>query len=291
MEVVGKLTSGKLLGWAVLAVYGLFCLFPLWMMLKTAFVTPQDLYTASRDLLPSDPTLDNFTRVLGLRPLKAGDNLVAINVTTALVNSFLYTALSVGGQVFFSSIAAYALARLNFIGRDVIFFLFISAMMIPGIVLFIPNFILVKEMGWLNTMQGLVAPSFLMTPFAVFFLRQFFLGTPKELEEAARLDGCGYFRTFWQIVLPVHRGAIATLVILQIVNAWNDFLWPFLVGRDQNSQVIAVALAMFRESQPAGTPDWTGLMAATAMSIIPVILLLLFFGRRVVESLQFSGMK
>jgi multiple sugar transport system permease protein len=291
MVGAGNLTLGKFVGWAVLVVYGLFCLFPLWIMLKTALIGPQNLYVSSRDLLPQEATLDNFSRVLGLRPLAAGDNLTAVNIATALRNSVVYTLLCVGGQVFFSSLAAYAFARLRFFGRDVIFFLFISAMMIPAIVLFIPNFILVKELGWLNTMQGLVAPQFLMTPFAVFFLRQFFLSTPQELEEAARLDGASYFRTFWNIVLPVHKGAIATLMILQTVNAWNDFLWPFLVGRDPQAQVVAVALTMFRESQPAGTPDWTGLMAATALSIIPVILLLLFLGRRVVESLQFSGLK
>ena len=224
-------------------------------MLKTALISPRDLYSTSRLIWPAEVTLDNFSRVLGLRPLGAGDNLVSINIDTALLNSLVYTVLVVGGQVFFSSLAAYAFARLRFIGRDVIFFLFISALMIPGIVLFIPNFILVKELGWLNTMQGLVAPQFLMTPFAVFFMRQFFLSTPRELE-AARLDGAGHFRTFWSIVLPVHRGAIATLVILQIINAWNDFLWPFLVGRDPGAQVIAVALTMFRELQPSGTPDW-----------------------------------
>lgn len=286
-----QISIGRSIAWAVLIVYGLFCLFPLWIMLKTALISPRDLYSTSRLIWPAEVTLDNFSRVLGLRPLGAGDNLVSINIDTALLNSLVYTVLVVGGQVFFSSLAAYAFARLRFIGRDVIFFLFISALMIPGIVLFIPNFILVKELGWLNTMQGLVAPQFLMTPFAVFFMRQFFLSTPRELEEAARLDGAGHFRTFWSIVLPVHRGAIATLVILQIINAWNDFLWPFLVGRDPGAQVIAVALTMFRESQPSGTPDWTGLMAATAMSVIPVILLLLLFGRRVVESLQFSGLK
>jgi multiple sugar transport system permease protein len=288
---MGKVSLGKSVGWVVLAIYGVFCLFPLWMMIKTALISPHDLYTTSHDVLPGAVTFDNFSRVLGLRPLGAGDNLVAINIDTALFNSLVYTVLVVGGQVFFSSLAAYAFARLRFWGRNFIFFLFISALMIPGIVLFIPNFILVQELGWLNTMQGLVAPQFLMTPFAVFFMRQFFLSTPRELEEAARLDGASYFRTFWSIVLPVHRGAIATLVILQSINAWNDFLWPFLVGRDPSAQVIAVALTMFRESQPAGTPDWTGLMAATAMSVIPVILLLVLFGRRVVESLQFSGLK
>lgn len=286
-----SLTLGQVTGYIVLALFVGFSLFPLWIMLKTALLDPRDLYTNSGSLLPSAVTLDNFVRVLGLRELTVADNLSPINMAIAMRNSLIYTGLAVAGQVFFSSLAAYAFARLRFFGRDVLFVLFLSAMMVPGILLFLPNFVLIKELGWLNSFQGLVAPHFLMTPFAVFFLRQFFLSTPREIEEAARLDGAGHLRTFWSVVLPMHTGAIATLVILQIVNVWNDFLWPFLVGRSADSQVVAVALTVFRQSQPAGTPDWTGLMAATALSVIPVIVLLIFFGRRVVESLQFSGLK
>jgi multiple sugar transport system permease protein len=287
----GKVTLGKVFGWTILALFALFTLFPIWVVIKTALVEQKGLYSGARDLLPATVTLDNFTRVLGLRTLEPHENLAPINLLTSLRNSAIFTFLSVAGQIFFSSLAAYAFARLRFVGRDLVFFLFLSSMMVPGIVLFIPNFILIKELGWLNTMHGMVAPHFLMTPFAVFFLRQFFLSTPRELEEAARLDGAGYFRIFWSIVLPVHKGAIATLAILQTVNAWNEFFWPFLVGRDEAVRPIAVALTVFRQAQPSGTPDWTGLMAATTISIIPVVVLLIVLGRRVVESLQFSGLK
>jgi multiple sugar transport system permease protein len=207
------------------------------------------------------------------------------------VNSLVFTAICVAGQILFSSLAAYAFARLRFFGRDVIFYLFISATMVPAIVLFIPNFVLIKELGWLNTMTGMVAPFVLMTPFAVFFLRQFFLSTPSELEDAARLDGASPLRIFWSVVLPVHRGAIATLAILLAINSWNEFLWPYLIGRDESSRVLSVALTNFLQQQPNGNPDWTGLMAATFLSILPVIALLVILGRRVVESLQFSGLK
>ncbi len=286
-----SITPGMVVGWSILAVFVVFSLFPIWIVLKTAMVSPRDLYTGSADLLPASVTWDNFVRVLGLRPLEPHENLAPINLAVALRNSAVFTFLSVAGQIFFSSLAAYAFARLRFFGRDIVFFLFLSSMMVPGIVLFIPNFILIKELGWLNTMHGMVAPHFLMTPFAVFFLRQFFLSTPRELEEAARLDGAGHFRIFWSIVLPVHKGAIATLAILQTVNAWNEFFWPFRVGRAEEVRPIAVALTVFRQAQPSGTPDWTGLMAATAISIVPVVILLLLLGRRVVESLQFSGLK
>jgi multiple sugar transport system permease protein len=165
--------------------------------------------------------------------------------------------------------------------------------MIPGIVLFIPNFILIKDLGWLNTFQGMIAPFVLSTPFAIFFLRQFFISVPVELEEAAKLDGASPAFIFWRIVLPLARGPIATLGILTSINMWNEFLWPYLInsGADENLRVLTVALQQFKSNQPSGPPDWTGLMAATFISVVPVFMLLVFFGRQVVESLQFSGGK
>ncbi len=165
--------------------------------------------------------------------------------------------------------------------------------MIPSIVLFIPNFILMKNLGWLNTFQGMIAPSLLMSPFSVFFLRQFFLSIPLELEEAAKLDGATSAFIFWRIVLPLAQGPIATLGILTTIAMWNDFFWPFIVnsGSNENLRVLTVALQQFRANQPGGPPDWTGLMAGTFLSIVPVFVLLIFMGRKVVESLQFSGSK
>lgn len=288
---LAKLTLGRVVAYLMLALLVAFSLMPIWIVFKTAMVEPRSIFVEAQRLLPADPTLSNWTRVLGLRELERGENEPPIFLLRAIWNSAVFTFLTVAGQLLFSSLAAYAFARLRFPGRDVLFVLFLSAMMIPAIVLFIPNFILIKELGWLNTMQGLVAPTLLMTPFAVFFMRQFFLSTPRDLEEAARLDGAGHLRTFWSIVLPAHSGAIATLAILLAINAWNEFMWPFLVGRDPEVHVVAVALNAFRQSQPMGIPDWTGLMAATAVSIIPVFVLLFVLGRRVVESLQFSGLK
>jgi multiple sugar transport system permease protein len=161
--------------------------------------------------------------------------------------------------------------------------------MIPGVVLFIPNFILIKDLGWLNTFQGMAAPYALMTPFAVFFLRQMFLATPRELEESALIDGASYFTIFFRIVLPVHRSALATLTILTALSAWNEFFWPFLVGRSESVRVMAVAINAFRQQQAGGTPDWSGLMACTVLGIVPIAVLLVLFGRKVVESFQYAG--
>lgn len=286
---------GKLLAWIVLILLILITLLPIWIVIKTAFSSQRSLFTAAESLLPSDPTIFNFRRALGVVDLDemvaAGGSGQSLNFPLYLRNSVIFTGTVVVCQIFFSAMAAYAFARLKFPGRDAIFFLFLAALMVPGIVLFIPNFVLIRQLGWLNTFQGMVAPYLLMTPFAVFFLRQFFLSLPRELEEAARLDGSSAFGIFWRIVLPISQTPLATLAILTSINMWNDYFWPFLVGRDENIRVLTVALGIFRSQTPQGIPDWTGLTAATLLSIVPIFLLLIFLGRRIVDSLAFSGLK
>jgi multiple sugar transport system permease protein len=187
--------------------------------------------------------------------------------------------------------AAYAFARMKFPFRDQIFFVYLAGLMVPGIVLFIPNFVLIRQLGWIGTFQGVIAPTFLMTPFSVFFMRQFFLSLNRDLTEAALLDGATAFGVFWRIALPLIRGPVLTLALLTFIGSWNEYLWPFLVGRDESVRVLTVALNVFKSQTPQGSPDWAGLMAGTVVSIVPTILLFLFFGRRVVDSVQFSGFK
>ena len=286
---------GRILTWVLLIVLILLTLMPIWIVFKTALTTQRQLFGSIAELFPGDPTLFNFRRVMGFvsveESVAAGGSSGNINFLRAMGNSVIFTTIIVVGQTFFCAMAAYAFARLKFIGRNFIFFLYLSALMVPGIVLFIPNFILIRNLGWLNTYAGMVAPFFLMSPFAVFFLRQFFLGIPKALEEAARLDGASAFGTFWRIILPISKTPIITLIILTSIQMWNEFFWPFLVGKDEGVRVLTVALQFFRTQTPQGTPDWTGLMAGTFLSIIPVFILLVVLGRQVINSLQFSGLK
>ena len=176
---------GRLAAWVLLILLMFIALFPLWIVLKTALTEQRALFTAPHALLPVNPTLANFERALGLvdaeASVAAGGSGQSINFPLFLRNTVIFTSIIVVAQTFFSAMAAYAFARLRFLGREVLFFLYLSALMIPNIVLFIPNFILIKDLGWLDTFQGMVAPFFLMTPFAVFFLRQFFLSVPREL--------------------------------------------------------------------------------------------------------------
>ena len=284
---------GRWLGYGILALFAVISLGPMWIALKTALSDSRTLFSTASSFLPQDFTLFNLQRVLGWidpsDPRLAQMSFGKIDFFRALVNSVIFTALAVVPQIACSAMAAYAFARLRFSGRRLIFFLFLSATMIPGVVLFIPNFILIKDLGWLNTFQGMAAPYALMTPFAVFFLRQMFLSTPRELEESALIDGASYFAIFFRIVLPLHRSALATLSILTALSAWNEFFWPFLVGRSESVRVMAVAINAFRQQQAGGTPDWSGLMACTVLGIVPIAVLLVLFGRKVVESFQYAG--
>ena len=272
-----------------------FTLLPLWMVLKTALVPNAALFEQSARLLPDTPTLDNFRRVLGMVSAEAsiamGGSGADIDFARALWNSAVFTVLVVVLQTTFAAMAAYAFARLRFPGRHLLFGLFVASMMVPGVVTLIPNFVLMKELGLLNTMAGMVAPFCLMQGFSIFFLRQFFLSVPRDLEEAALLDGASHLYVFFRIVLPLSATPVATIALLTGINMWNEFFWPYLVGKDEALQVLPVALQVFKTQTPQGQPDWTGLMAATTIAVLPTVLLLVALGRRVVESVQFSGGK
>lgn len=292
---LAPITPARLLAWGALGAMLLLTVLPLWFALKTALMHPANLYEQSSDLLPSDLTLLNFKRVLGLMSAQESQALggsgAEINFLRALGNSVLFTTIIVVLQVSFAAMAAYAFARLRFPGRKTLFALFLASMMVPGVVTFIPNFILIKELGWLNTMAGMVAPFCLMQGFSVFFLRQFFLSMPRDLEEAALLDGASHLYIFLRVMLPLSTTALATIAMLTGINVWNEFFWPYLVAKDEAQQVLPVALQAFKSQTPQGQPDWTGLMAAAVIAVLPAVALMIVFGRRVIESIQYSGGK
>src|SRR4051812_6457020 len=205
---------GRIAAWAVMGLIVFVSLFPFWWMLRTALSTNADLVTGNQSLLPVHPTLLNLKQVLGLASAQeladAGTQTSAdVNFFVAMRNSIIVATLITIGQLTFCSMAAYAFARLRFPGGDKIFFLFLTAMMIPPIFTLIPNFVLIKNLGWLNSFAGIVGPFFLMTPFAVFFLRQFFLGISREVEEAALLDGAGRWKIFRQLIVPMMAAPLA----------------------------------------------------------------------------------
>ena len=291
-----RFNPGRIAMWILLGIILFLTLFPFWWVLRTALTSQSVIFENTTSLLPVDFTWANFQRVLGLvstsENLAAGGSGQDINFFLFLRNSFIFSAVVTAGQVSFSTMAAYAFARLRFPGRNFLFTLYISALMVPAIVTLIPNFVLIRQFGLQQTFAGMVAPYFFMTPFAVFFLRQFFLGINRELEEAATIDGAGYLTTFFRIILPVSRPPIVTLAIITFIQAWNEYLWPLVVGgSDDNVRVLTVALNIFKSQQPSGAPDWSGLMAGTFLAIIPVFIIYFVVGRRVIDSIQFTGFK
>ncbi len=284
--------------WGFMGLLVLVILFPLWWVLRTALTTPGMILDNIGALLPPGFTMLNFERVLGFVDPRTLVGAQASNISVGQINFWLYlrntiivATLGTAGQLFFSSMAAYAFARLRFPFRNQIFFCFLIGLMVPSLVLFIPNYILIRQLGLINTFAGIVAPTFLMTPFAVFFIRQFFLSLNKDLEEAARLDGASIFGIFWRIALPLTSGPLITLGLLTFINTWNDYLWPLIVGKDDNVRVLTVALGVFQQQTPQGSPDWSGLMAGALVSVLPILILFVIFGRRIMDSIQFSGFR
>ncbi|MGC0380361.1 carbohydrate ABC transporter permease [Streptomyces sp. SAI-129] len=291
----GAVTPGRVAAWVVLVVALVATVFPFYWMVRTALTPAADLYSDSTGLVPQHPTAINFLRVLGLtsqeEAMAAGGSGSQVDFLRYLLNSVVYSGLIAVLQTLCCAMAGYAFARLRFPGRDAVFGVLIAALMVPPIFTVMPNFVLVKNLDWLNTFAGMVAPSVLMTPFAIFFLRQFFLSIPREVEEAAVLDGVGAWGLFWRVVLPMSRGPLLTIGLTTTVWAWKDYLWPLLTGRDEETRVLTVALGIFQQQSPNTSPDWTGLMAGSTLSVLPVLVLLILLGRRLVESLNFTGVK
>jgi multiple sugar transport system permease protein len=276
---------GKTAAWIVMIVIMIITLFPFYWMLRTSLSTNSALAANAGNLLPAEFSIEGWRRVFGIatteEALADGGSGASLNFWLYLRNSFVVATLTTVVQTFFSALAAYAFARLRWPGRDAMFFLFLSALFIPPIFTTLPNFILIKDLGLINTYLGIVLPGLLVAPFSIFFLRQFFLGIPRELEEAALLDGAGYVRTFFRVIVPISSAPITTLAILTYIASWNDYFWPLLVGKDEQVRVLTVALGVF----------WAGLMAATLISALPILVLFALLGRRVINSIGYSGVK
>jgi multiple sugar transport system permease protein len=290
-----RMSIGKLGAWIFLGVMLFISLFPVFWMLRTALSPNANLFGSKLDLFPDGMSVDNFKRILGFSTLEEaqamGGSGASLNFLLYLWNSIKFTAVIVFGTVFTAVCGGYALARLNFRGRNAIFYILMSGLLVPAMFATIPNFILIIKFGLLNTFIGSVAPFVLGTPFAVFFMRQFFISFPKEIEEAAEIDGLGVFGRLRMIVLPMSLPPIFTLALITGVTAWNEYLWPFLVANDENQRVLTVGLRIFLAQSPSADPDWSGLMAATTLTVIPVVIILALFGKKMIGSIQLGGFK
>jgi multiple sugar transport system permease protein len=286
----------KIFGYGSLTIVVLVTLFPVYWMLRTALSTSKTLFSDPTGLAPVNFTLGGFARVFGLstneQALAEGGSGASVNFGLFFMNSIIVCTILTLSQVFFSAAAAYAFSILKFKGRDAIFFLFIIALTVPGIFLVLPNYLFIRELHLLNNLLGIMLPGLFMAPFAIFFLRQFFLGTNLSIVEAAIIDGANHFKIFTRIVVPLAWPQIITLAILQFIAAWNDYLWPFYVGSGKpESTLLTVGLGVFKSQTPQGSPDWSGLMAAALVAAVPMIIMMIFAGKKIVGSIQASGVK
>ncbi|MFE2744382.1 carbohydrate ABC transporter permease [Streptomyces scopuliridis] len=286
---------GRVVAWAVMVAIVLITLLPFYWIVRTALSSNTALTSDPSSPLPVGFSWGGFARVFGLQSteeaLAQGGAGGSLNFWRYLLNSTLVATLVTGCQVFFSAMAAYAFARLRWRGRDRVFGLFLAGLMVPAIFTLLPNFVLIKELGLVDTLLGIALPTMFMTPFAVFFLRQFFMNLPLEMEEAALLDGAGKVRIFFQLSLPMASAPLITLGVLTYITAWNDYFWPLMVSYSDSSRVLTVALSIFRSQTPQSGTDWAGLMAATLVAALPMLVLFGVFARRIVNSIGFSGLK
>ena len=204
-----------------------------------------------------------------------------------LANSFIYAVIITSLQLFFNVLAAYAFARMEFRGRDLLFTLLLCTMMIPPAVLLIPNFLVIRELGLVDSVSGVLLPS-LAGAFGIFLLRQAFLNIPTELEHAARIDGCGSWGILWNVILPLSKPVLITLGLFTFMGAWNMFEWPLVVLSNQDYYPLTVGLSLFRSETSA---DWPRIFAASVMGAAPLIFLFLLAQRYLVGGISLSGMK
>ncbi len=290
-----RTSPGRVVAWIYLAIVIGVTVFPFYWMLRSAFSNNYAMIADPSSPWPVGFTLGPFERVLGIaspqQSLAEGGSGASVPILHYLLNSIVYATLSTACMVFFSTIAAYAFARLQWRGRELVFSLFLAALMVPGILTLLPNFVLVKELGLLNTFAGMILPTALFSAFNIFFLRQFMLGLSDEVEEAALIDGASRLRVLFRLTIPMTSGPIVTLSILGFIGQWNDYFWPLLVTTDPSVQPLTLGLAVFKQSSPQSQPDWAGLMAATIVAALPMLVLFLAFGKRIVNSIGFSGIK
>ena len=290
-----RLPVGRSIAWLYMGIIILVTVFPFYWILRTALSNNFQLSTHPSSLLPVGFSFGGFERALGLvsgaSAVAQGGSGAAVDTPLFLRNSLIYASVLTVLVVVCSAMAAYAFSRLQWRGRNFMFSLLLTALMVPTVLTLLPNFVLIKDLGLTNTFAGMILPGAFFSAFNMFFLRQFMLGLSTEIEEAAIIDGAGPLRVLFRITLPMAAAPITTLTMLTFITTWNDYFWPLLVTNDDSVRPLTLALAVFKQSSPQAAPDWAGLMAATLVAALPMLLLFAAFGRRIVNSIGFSGIK
>lgn len=262
--------------YALLILLAFSMIFPYLWMLANSFKSRTDFFTNPYGLIPMPPTLSTYQ-----------DALTIGRMNVYMLNSLLYAGVVLVVQLFINSLAAYAFARVEFPGRETLFLAVLATLMLPGSVTLIPTFLIAHALGLTNTFWGVVLPSF-ASAFGIFLLRQFFLNIPRELEDAARIDGSGFFGTYWRIMLPLARPALVTLGVFTFLSEWSSFVWPLIVLSDWKKYPVTVGIALFRD---VNTVDWPSVFAGSTIVSFPIILLFIIAQNYIIGGISLSGLK
>jgi multiple sugar transport system permease protein len=266
------------LSYGLLLLIALVFLYPFMLAISTSFKTLPEINQRPTALIPQTFTLEGYERMF------------ALNVGRWAFNSFLIATIVTVTTVLFAALAGYALARIRFPGSRVLFWAVIGTLMVPGIVQLIPMFIVLKGLGMIDTYAGLTVPK-MVTAFGVFLMAQFFESIPRELEEAARMDGAGRMRTFFQVVLPLARPAVVALIIFSFQGSWNEFMHPLIViATNQDLYTLPLGLALLRGGLGQNL-QWNALLAGSMLTTLPMALIFVFFQRYFIEGISYSGVK
>lgn len=275
---MGNVRIKLVLSYTILTIGALSMVLPFLWMLLTSLMTDTQIFSIPPEIIPSPVKPKNYSDVAQKIPL-----------FRYFLNSLIVSIATVIGQVATCSMAAYAFARLNFKHKNVLFLAFLATMMIPPQVNIVPLFFLMRELHWIDTYWALIIPG-IFGGFGIFLLRQWFLTFPKELEDAAKIDGCNPLQTFWHIALPLALPAIVTLGIFSFITSWNSFMWPLIVTNSDLMKTLPVGLAAFKGSFRE-TTEWAQLMAASVISVIPVVIVFVLGQKFFIKGIMMGAVK
>jgi ABC-type glycerol-3-phosphate transport system permease component len=270
----------KIVGYGVLILVALTMIVPFMWMVTTSLKTPGSEFSYPPQIIPTEFNFSQYQRLF--------DNLPFARY---FLNTVIVTVGVVVGQLIICSMAAYGFARLNFMGRDTVFVLFLTTMMIPFQITLIPMYLIITQLGWVNTYQGLIVPG-ISSAFAIFLLRQSFLNIPRDYQDAARIDGANEFTIFTRVFLPLNGPTLATLAVFAFMGTWTDLLWPLLIARSEELRTLELGLAYFNARPNAFVqPNWPLLMAGAVVVMLPVLIVYIFAQRYFIQGISLSGVK
>ncbi|MWA08520.1 carbohydrate ABC transporter permease [Streptomyces sp. BA2] len=271
-----RVRAGRALRLSLLIALALLFLIPFYLLVRNGLSSESDITSPEWTFFPSSLRWGNVKELF---------EDTSVPFARSLLNSSLIAVATTLGTLLLASLAGYGLARIPYRHANKVFYAILGTLMVPASVTFVPTFVLVSSLGWVSTLRGLIVPT-LFSAFACFVFRQYFLGFPRELEDAARVDGLGYWRTYWRVVVPNSRPVFAAVGTIVFIGAWNSFLWPLVIGQDRDAWTVQVALSSFTTSQVIRLHE---LFIAAAVSIVPLLVVFLFFQRWIVAGVERSG--